>query len=229
MGASGENDEQPVSVGDALVAQVEAIRRRQRERGPRRTSAQRVDWTTGEGQARLAGKMRSAGIPEQYRMATLERCRVQEDVEHWDIHAVPLIEAGRGHVIFGPVGTGKSSTAALLAAAAIRKGKSVKWAYVPDLCDRMLDQYRRQSVRAEHTLPDVLVLDDFGVRPFTNFEIGMLDQIVEKRYSGRKTMIVTTNLTIEQLGAPEFVRMRDRWRERCPALVIGGASMRGSG
>lgn len=166
-------------------------------------------------------------MPDTYRDAVLERCRIRAEVEKFGRNAGALIDAGRGGLVFGPVGTGKSSTAALLAAEAIKAGKTVRWAYVPDLCDRMYDQWRRQEVRREQTLPDLLIWDDLGVRALSNFEIGMLDQIVEARYQRRKSMVVTTNLTPQQLGQQEFARMRDRWKERCDAWVIGGESMRG--
>ena len=166
-------------------------------------------------------------MPEQYRRSDWERCRVGSEIARWRHQAGPLIDAGRGLILFGSVGTGKSSTAALLAAEAIKAGKTVRWSYVPDLCDRMYDQWRRQEIRREQTGPDLLIWDDLGVRPLTNFEIGMLDQIVEGRYQRKKAIVVTTNLTSEQLGQQEFVRMRDRWKERCEAWVIGGESMRG--
>lgn len=229
MAAKGESDREPVTLADAsaeLVAKVEGMRERARVRGPRKSTEQPVDWMTGEGQTRLDWLLRVAGVPDQYRHPTIDRCRIKTEVEDWCWHALPLIEAGKGAIIFGPVGTGKSSTAALLTTAAVKLGKKVRWSYVPDLCDQMLNQYRRQEIRGKQVEPDVLVWDDFGVRPFAQFELGVLDQIVESRYRLRKTMIVTTNLTVEQLQAPEFARLRDRWRERCAAWVIGGKSQR---
>lgn len=170
--------------------------------------------------------MRVAGVPIQYRQPEMERCRVRQEVEEWQMQVTHMAEYGKGAIIFGPVGTGKSSTAGLLVQSAVKAGLKVKWSYVPDLCDLMLNQYRRQEVRSSQVAPDVLVWDDFGVRPFANFELGILDQIVESRYRQRKSMIVTTNLTVEQMQAPEFARLRDRWRERCAAWVIGGKSQR---
>lgn len=140
------------------------------------------------------------------------------------------VERGDGALILGPVGTGKSSTAALVVTEVVKRRMTSRWTYVPDLCDQMLNTYKRQEYRAMQVAPDVLVWDDFGVRPFSEFELGILDQIVEARYRMKKTMIITTNLTMPTLREdPRFARMIDRWRQRNEAWLITGASQRSFG
>lgn len=53
--------------------------------------------------------------------------------------------------------------------------------------------------------------------------------VIDSRYRSGKPMIVTTNLTAEQLKKPEDVasgRIYDRILERCHPLKIDGESMR---
>lgn len=137
---------------------------------------------------------------------------------------------GHGLLLLGPTGTGKSCAAALCAREAAKVGRTLCWAYVPDLCDALTSTPRERSaeIRRQESV-DLLVWDDFGVRDLADWEIGYLDQIVEARYRARKPMIVTTNWDPARLREdPRIQRMVDRWRERTTShvVVLGGASMR---
>lgn len=215
----------------ALVARAEAARERAAEQGPSESSAPGpVDWTTSEGRERLEFWLRHAGVPEEYRHGDVTKCRVEGEVRRYAVSIDVRRERGEGALILGPTGTGKSTTAALLVEAAVKQKMECRWTYVPDLCDQMLNTYKRQEYRAMQVAPDFVVWDDFGVRPFSEFELGILDQIVEARYRMRKPMIITTNLTLDTLrGDQRFARMVDRWRQRNEAWLITGKSMRSFG
>lgn len=140
---------------------------------------------------------------------------------------------GHGLLIMGPTGTGKSSAAGLIARDTFGAERTVAWRYVPDLLDTLTSNPReRQQEIKRCTAVDVLILDDFGVRDMADWEIGYLDQIVEARYRIRKPMVITTNLTREQLMQDgRLGRMVDRWRERTASniVVLTGESMRNVG
>ena len=207
---------------------IARARERAAQREVQKPSAQPVDWSSGEARGWLVDQLARAGVPSEYRDAVREKCRIADDLALWEERAETLITDGRGVIMFGPTGTGKSSTTALLAAEAIKVRKTVGWHYVPDLCDLLLTSSRaRIEQKRVYLEPDVLVMDDFGARPFSQFEIGILDQVVENRYRRHKTMIVTSNIPQDELSAdPKFARMVDRWRQVCAAWVIGGKSMR---
>lgn len=226
---TGSEQREPTPAFDSdLERRVLAARDRVVAQGPSPTSEPApVDWTTGEGRERLDFWLRHASVPDEYRDVAYDRCRVENEVRAFNATLDVRCGRGEGALILGPVGTGKSSTAALVVHEAVKRKMSARWTYVPDLCDLMLNTYKRQEYRAMQVSPDVLVWDDFGVRPFSEFEIGVLDQIVEARYRMKKTMIITTNLTMDVLrGDPKFARMVDRWRQRNEAWVITGASQR---
>ena len=139
---------------------------------------------------------------------------------------------GRGLLIIGPTGTGKSTAAALCCKEAARLRFRVRWSYVPDLADALHGKpTERATLIRELVAVDLLVLDDFGVRDLADWEIGYLDQIVEGRYRSRRPMIVTTNWTPADLVKDQrFARLADRWKERTAAdmVALTGASMRSS-
>ena len=138
---------------------------------------------------------------------------------------------GRGMLLLGPVGTGKSSAAALLCRATVEAGRSVVWQYVPDLVDQLMDKaMKRQEIIARASNADLLVWDDFGVRDMADWELGYLDQIVERRYREFRPMVVTSNLSSQDLvGDSRLNRIVDRWRQRTASerVILSGESMRG--
>lgn len=140
---------------------------------------------------------------------------------------------GHGVLLLGPVGTGKSSAASLIVIEAIKQGRSTMWSYVPDLVDELLHNVeRRRQEMLRQTQANLVVWDDFGARELADWEIGHLDQIVERRYRARKPMVVTTNLTTADLRNDQRLsRIVDRWRQRtCSSMIVlNGESMRVSG
>ena len=140
---------------------------------------------------------------------------------------------GHGMLIMGPTGTGKSSAAALVARDTLAAERTVAWRYVPDMLDTLTANSRSREAEIKRLSGvDILIMDDFGVRDMADWEIGYLDQIVEARYRIRKPIVLTTNLTTEQLlGDQRLGRMVDRWRERTASarVVLAGESMRVNG
>ena len=185
--------------------------------------------------------MRRGGIPEAYLEADWGRVRSLA-VYEWaaainartysraDASPRQPRFAGRGLLLLGPVGTGKSSAAALACRAAVKGGRSVLWQYVPDLIDELSDKPAKRADAVRRAAADLLVWDDFGVRDAADWELGYLDQIVERRYRDFKPMVVTSNLTATDLATDtRLQRIVDRWRQRtaCDMVVLSGESQRG--
>jgi DNA replication protein DnaC len=171
-----------------------------------------------------------SNVPEKYRQVSWERCRADAPLREYARSIGDRLTRGDGLLIFGPVGTGKSSAAGLLCQAALRQGWSCRWEYVPTLRDYLATRDEKLAALRKNEAADLLVWDDFGVGGLADWEVGWLDQIVESRYSRRRSMIVTTNLTRADLqGDPLLARIVDRWRERTQAVTISGESMRGHG
>jgi DNA replication protein DnaC len=187
--------------------------------------------TAGEAE-RVARLLRRGQVPDHYRLGDWETCRVGDDLRMY-VRGMPgFVADGRGLILFGPVGTGKSTTAGLLCLEAARHGLQPQWTYAPDLKDMLRPGPGGDRIRTleRQRAADLLIWDDFAVGGSTSladWEIGWLDQIVEYRYQRRRSMIVTTNLTGQALREDDrLVRMIDRWRERNMGLVVTGETMR---
>lgn len=133
----------------------------------------------------------------------------------------------------GSTGTGKSWLACALGHQACRQGLSVRYERVP----RLLDSLR--IARADGTFSkrlaqlaktDLLILDDFGLKPITQSERHDLLEIIEDRHATRSTLI-TSQLPIahwhEYLGEPTVAdALLDRLLHNSYKLELKGESMR---
>ncbi len=117
--------------------------------------------------------------------------------------------------IVGPCGTGKSHLAQALGHSAIREGYSVLFTSVSKMLTqlnaaRATNGFDRQF--AKITAVDLLIIDDFGLKPLKAAQDEDFHDIVSERYE-RKSTIVTSNLDI-----PE-------WHEAFPNRILGEATI----
>jgi DNA replication protein DnaC len=110
------------------------------------------------------------------------------------------LEAGRGLWFDGPVGTGKTSLAILVAKAAKDAGRSyavfpvprllaeIKRTFDRDASDSYMGFFRRLCT------VDLLVLDDLGAEKQTDWVLEQLYSIVNERWQDRRSIVVTTNV-----------------------------------
>lgn len=76
---------------------------------------------------------------------------------------------------------------------------------------------------------DLLILDDLGVERNTSYAMEQMFQVVDRRYRSCKPLIVTTNLSLEQMkNAPdvEHSRIYGRILEYCAPILFSGKDMR---
>ena len=133
----------------------------------------------------------------------------------------------------GPTGTGKSWLACALGQQACRQGLSVRYERVP----RLLENLR--LARGDGSLGkklqylakiELLILDDFGLKPLTATEKHDLLELIEDRHGLRSTL-VTSQLPIktwhEYLGEPTVAdALLDRLLHNAHRVELRGASMR---
>jgi DNA replication protein DnaC len=77
---------------------------------------------------------------------------------------------------------------------------------------------------------ELLVLDDLGTERNTPFAMEVVYRVIDDRYTSGKPMIVTTNLTLEQLKKSDIVdyqRIYDRVLGMCIPLHFKAESVRG--
>jgi DNA replication protein DnaC len=113
------------------------------------------------------------------------------------------IQMGRGALLYGAVGSGKTELACAALRAVVRPGVIAKYLSFPDLIVKIKDAWRRSrdEPSVEELIDklgrrvDILLLDDIGVGgEMAQTEQNTLYNIIDYRYSHRKPTVVTTNL-----------------------------------
>jgi DNA replication protein DnaC len=135
-------------------------------------------------------------------------------------------------VIVGPTGVGKTYLACALAHNAIQRGYGALYVRTPRLLnDLAVARGDGRIARMLNTLArlDILILDDFLLRPFTNDQTADLLEVVEDR-SARSTIVTSqlpVNLWHEGLGDETVADATlDRLLERSHRFELVGDSRR---
>ncbi len=135
--------------------------------------------------------------------------------------------------ITGATGTGKSWIACAVGHAACRHGLSVKYERLPRLLDDLRiargdGSYGKKLIQLART--ELLILDDFGIRPLAPGETDNLLEVIEDRHGTRSTLI-TSQLPIsswhEYLNNPTVAdALLDRLLSSAHRIELKGESLR---
>lgn len=149
----------------------------------------------------------------------------------YGVHVRDHIAAGRGLILLGPVGTGKTSLAISILRKAIDQGYNGYFISMVSLFDTMLtliDGSAEHRLRFENRIKNspLLVLDDFGAEYDNKLVVQKVNAIISDRVESRRPTILTTNLSVSQLQARYDARIYDRLKATSFVLKFEGQSKR---
>ena len=75
----------------------------------------------------------------------------------------------------------------------------------------------------------LLILDDFGMERGTKYGLEQVYNVIDSRYRSRRPLIVTTNLSLQDLQHPQdtaHARIYDRLLEMCAPIRFSGENFR---
>lgn len=132
------------------------------------------------------------------------------------------LAAGKGIWFVGDVGTGKTSLAMLISKLAMQAGRSAAVYSLPKLLTRIRRTYDLDSGDLSYseffdrlTSVDLLHIDDLGATKQTEWVLEQLFSIVDERYATQRSMVLTTDLAVEQLEEQIGPRTVSRLVEIC--------------
>lgn len=140
-----------------------------------------------------------------------------------------LRKAGKGLLLYGNTGTGKTYTACEIANALIDKGYPVLVTNFARILNTLQGTFEKQEYIDSFNNFQLLVIDDLGIERDTAYAKEQVFNIIDSRYRSGLPMIITTNLTMEKIKNPEDIenrRIYDRILERCFPIEVGGSSRR---
>ena len=139
-------------------------------------------------------------------------------------------QSGRGLLLYGSVGSGKTYFAAAIANALIDEGYRAFMTNFAKIINQVQSTFeKRQEIIDSLNKYELLILDDLGAERNSEFMTEQVFNIIDNRYRSGLPMIITTNLTAEDLKKPqdtEHSRIYDRILERCLPIEVSGASRR---
>lgn len=153
--------------------------------------------------------------------------------EIFDLATCRFIRESKDILLIGPPGTGKSHIVQALGHQAIRMGFLVYYRSIFDLVqdfvrdeafagqDRVLEKYLK---------PDLLIIDDMGMKQLPKRSGEYLFEVVMRRYEKRST-VMTSNRPIEDWGkllqdVPTATAILDRFLHNAVIIPIKGRSYR---
>lgn len=141
-----------------------------------------------------------------------------------------MYENGQGLLFYGPVGTGKSWTAACIANALLNRGVSVVMTSLNEILKMISDGTKNEeTILQTLNRARLLILDDLGTERSTSFALEKVYNVIDGRVRAGKPMILTTNLTLTEITAPQdiaYKRIYDRVISVCYPVQISGSSFR---
>lgn len=139
------------------------------------------------------------------------------------------LKDGRGLLFYGTVGTGKSVAAACIANAVIEKGYRAKMTNFSTVADEIWNAENKAAYVESLCKYDLLILDDLGAERKSPYMQEMVYKIVNARYAQGGPVIVTTNLTQQEMLNPadiEYKRVYSRLLEWCMTVSAEGKDRR---
>ena len=155
----------------------------------------------------------------------IEKARIY--VENWD----EMKATSTGLLLWGDTGTGKSFIAGCVANALLEKGVPVLMTNFARILNALTSLYNEDRNGYIDSLNEysLLIIDDLGMERNSEFALEQVFNVIDSRYRSKKPLIVTTNLTLDELKYSEDIahrRIYGRILERCVPIRVNRRDIR---
>ena len=155
-----------------------------------------------------------------------QMCHAHRYVEQWQTMRAENL----GLLLWGGVGTGKSFLAGCIANALMEQEMPVRMTNFARILNELNSSFSgRNDIVDRLCRYPLLIIDDFGMERGTEYALEQIYSIVDSRYRSQKPLIVTTNLTLDEIRHPQdtaHARIYDRLLEMCVPISCIGVSLR---
>lgn len=158
--------------------------------------------------------------------------KASKDMKRYAQKWQQMKEKNIGLLLMGGYGSGKTYYASAIANEVRRLGESVLIGTLSKLIQELNENYGRNREDWEEKIQTypIMVLDDLGVERETDYNLEQMENIIDLRYRANRPLIVTTNLSPDEIkdikGDIRKERAWSRIREMCVPYVITGKDRR---
>lgn len=180
-------------------------------------------------------RMREMGFPEKAMQEwTFENDdgsnpKLTNAMKNFVEHFQTFREEGKGLLLFGTVGTGKTYLAACVANELISKGIPCLVTNFARIASELQGTFEKQQYIDNLNSFPLLVIDDLSAERKTEYMQEIVFNVIDARYRAKLPIIVTTNLTREELLNPAdltYQRIFSRLFEMCTPIEVAGKDRR---
>ena len=188
-----------------------------------------------EREARIRSN-RAAAFPEsdfrnwRFEKDNLSNPKISEVVKKYVKNFAEMKRMGKGLLLYGPVGRGKTFMAACAANALLDSGYSVLMTNFARIANTV---FGMSDGKQEHldslNRYSLLILDDLAAERKTDYMQEIVFSVIDARYRAGKPVIITTNLTMDEMTKPGNVtekRIYDRILQMTAPVEVRGSNQR---
>ena len=139
------------------------------------------------------------------------------------------LSGNTGLVLWGDVGTGKTFFAACIANALVEQNVSVKMTNFSTILNDLFTESDKNKYLNRLNDHSLLIIDDLGIERGTEYALEQVYNVIDTRYKSGKPLIITTNLTLDELKFPTDIphkRIYDRVLGMCVPVMFNGVNFR---
>lgn len=139
-------------------------------------------------------------------------------------------QEGKGLMLYGGTGTGKTFIAACITNALLDRGYKCLMTNFPRVINTISGMYEgKQQYIDDLNNYQLLVIDDLAIERQTEYTAEIVQNVIDSRYLSGKPLIVTTNLTYKEFLNPVDIRKQrlySRLKQMCLPIEVKGEDRR---
>lgn len=190
-----------------------------------------------EEQMRRINRLKEASMMDKkYREVTFDKYEVREEnkkvfemAKKYADRFQDMYKKNQGLLLYGPVGTGKSFTAACIGNYLLDNAKPVIMTSFVKILQDIWENDREAEYITILNSASLLIVDDLGTERERDYALEKVYNIIDSRVRANKPMIITSNLELNDMMECEDIRKKriyDRILECCYPMYVGGKSFR---
>lgn len=147
--------------------------------------------------------MEAAQIPVNYRQDTWQDFNLQKGNMRAVTLAQKAVKDGRSLYLWGNCGTGKTKLTSIIGNERLKQGLSVLFVSLPELYSSIKGNFVKAGKSNELMelvkKAECLIFDDLGASSRTEWSMGILQEIIDYRYTKALQTIITSNYSMNEL------------------------------